>query len=98
MQEQLITPEILLEITDNPDFELIFAESVSDKSFLETFNKLTNANVSFNAKPKNAISYLIDQATGFDGVVASPEDMDKLVYLVYRIVYLPMINSFAQAK
>lgn len=98
MQEQLITPEILLEITDNPDFELIFAESVSDKAFLETFNKLTNANVNFNAIPKNAISYLVDQATGFDGVVASPEDMEKLVYLVYRVVYLPLKNKFAQEK
>lgn len=93
MTDILITPDILLEITDNPAFEFIFSESVADKSFLETFNKLTDANISFNSKPKDAISYLVDQATGFDGVVCSPKDMEKLVYFVYRSVYLPMKNG-----
>jgi hypothetical protein len=94
MPEKLITPDILLEITDNPAFESIFSESAADQDFLETFNKLTNANISFSSKPKDAISYLVDQATGFDGVVCNPQEMEKLVYLVYRSVYLPMKASY----
>lgn len=94
MSEKLITSKILAEITDNPAFELIFTECVADPSFMETFNRLTGSNINFQAKPKDAISFLIDQATGFDGIIVKPEEMEKLVYLIFRTAYLPLQDQF----
>ncbi|EOZ8645419.1 hypothetical protein ACQWTT_001170 [Acinetobacter baumannii] len=94
MSEKLITPQILAEIADNPAFELIFSECVADQTFMETFNRLTNSSINFQAKAKDAISLLIDQATGFDGVLVKPEEMEKLIYLIFRSVYLPSQDHF----
>lgn len=90
MSDALLTPDILNDIKDNSIFSEIFITSASDKDFMETFNKIANTNVNFNSQPKDPISYLVDDATGFDGVLAKPEDMEKLVYLVYKFIYIQL--------
>ena len=94
VDEPVLSIDIINEINENPAFEHIFIQSSLNKDLVNSFNRLFNANLNFNALAPSGINSLIDKATGFNGVIACEADMTKFIEFVYKSIYLQMVDNF----
>lgn len=92
----ILTPEILTEITDNPEFEAIFLERVLNPKYMKAFNSTANFKVEVVSSTPDLKGYLKDQSQGIKGIKVQPKKLEQFVNFIYQTSYLPEIRKKTQ--
>lgn len=93
----ILTKEILNEIQDNLAFRHQFVACASNPELVKEFNRLNHTNLKFDAAVNTSgILGAIDQATGFNGIIAEENDLRLFIHFVYDGIYLRMLNLYGK--
>lgn len=95
--DDILTEEILNEIQDNLSFRHQLLACASNPELVKEFNRLSHTNLKFDAAVNTSgILGAIDQATGFNGIIAEEKDLRLFIHFVYEGIYLKMLNLYGK--
>lgn len=68
------------------EFMIVLHQAI-EQGFIESYEKLAKVKLLILSPPKNAIDVLIDQATGFDGIMVDGDAFPAFINFVRESVY-----------
>lgn len=69
------------------EFMIVLHQAIEQQGFIEAYEKLAKVKLLIVSPPKNAIEVLIDQATGFNGIMVDGDAFPAFINFVRESVY-----------